>query len=564
MRMRCVVAGVLTGIAASLVQGQPLETRTSPIDEQTQEVLTSVFEDRSGPRLYRHDTVPPSHFLHSSPSVEWVGIHGFDAIGGKDIITSISCMWGNCANGATGRLLVWQADSTGSLRTAVPLLDQPVTIRDAKTGRYSEYVLSTPVTVTGRFYVGYAAVVIGDESFYMVPMTTLPTPPGRAWIGTRGTAATPQDLADAAVSLDPLNYCFPLRASGAAGAITYQGRLADGGASFTGPADMQFRFFDSPSGSTPLSPKFTNLAVPVTQGLFTVDLPGSESWFTNAPDVYLEIEVRRGGDDYVTLSPRQRITRSPAALHAVRAAAADVADSAITAQSANTAALAQGVPWSGVTGIPASVANAFSPWIGGANSIISYSSGNVGIGTTQPNERLEIAGGPVGTGWLARFSNPSVGNSAFRTTGMRVSDDGFFEVANSVAAGAPNFARLNGNGVWSAVSDARLKADVTPDDPAEMLAAALKLRPVHLVWKKSGAADSGLLAQEVREVLPDLVTGDESRGVLTVDYSKVGVVAVGAIQEQQKKIDRLEAENRSLLERLERLEAAFRDSAGKR
>lgn len=122
MRMRCVVAGVLTGIAASLVQGQPLEMRTTPIDDQSRQVLASVFDDRSGPRLYRHDTVPPSGFLHATANLEWVGIHGFDAIGGKDIITSISCMWGNCTNGATGRLIVWQADSTGDLKTAVPLL----------------------------------------------------------------------------------------------------------------------------------------------------------------------------------------------------------------------------------------------------------------------------------------------------------------------------------------------------------------------------------------------------------------------------------------------------------
>jgi BMFP domain-containing protein YqiC len=97
-----------------------------------------------------------------------------------------------------------------------------------------------------------------------------------------------------------------------------------------------------------------------------------------------------------------------------------------------------------------------------------------------------------------------------------------------------------------------------------MLVAALKLRPVHFVWKKSGAADSGLIAQEVRAVLPDLVTGDESRGVLTVDYSKVGVIAVGAIQQQQTMIERLRAENSELRQRLERIEAALRDAAAKR
>jgi len=429
------------------------------------------------------------------------------------------------------------------LKTAEPLLDQTVTIRDAKTGRYSEYTLSTPVTVTGRFYVGYAAVVIGNESLYLVPTATTPTPPGRTWISATVTGSTPQDFAAAASTLDPLNYCFPLRASGGAGAITYQGRLADGGSSFSGPADMQFRFFDSPSGPTPLSPKFTNLSVPVNQGIFAAGLPGDANWFTNAPDVYLEIEVRRGGDDYVTLSPRQRITRSPASLHAVVAA---------------TSTLAQSVPWSGVTGIPASVANAFSPWNTAASGIV-YSGGRVGIGISSPSAPLHVASGAVGTGWQFQLTN----SAALPTyeTGMRMSDGGFFEITNRIN-GFNRLARLDSNGGWTSVSDARLKTDLTPFDGA--LDAALRLRPVRFKWTGDGASDFGFVAQQLRTVLPDAVVGDEAHDSLTVNYSKLSTVAIGAIQEQQKKIDRLEAENRKLRERLERIEAALLDGGAKR
>ncbi|HEX8875720.1 MAG TPA: tail fiber domain-containing protein [Phycisphaerales bacterium] len=371
------------------------------------------------------------------------------------------------------------------------------------------------------------------------------------------------------------------------GSFTYQGRLSGA----TGPVDLRLGLFNAPSGGSPVG--LTTVApsvTPASNGVFTVTVnPGL---IDASQPLWLEIGVAEAGSgSYTTLSPRQPLTATPQALYATRAGIAQLAYTAETAKTATTALTAANatnaanaanatnatnavnattansaatVQWSGVTGVPANVANAFSPWASGGGGIISYSGGSVGIGTTTPVARLDVAGGPIGTGWLTRFINTAVVNAGFRVTGMRVSDDGFFEVSNSVAAGAPNFARLAGNGAWTAVSDARLKTDVTPDDPAEMLAAALKLRPVHFVWKRSSERDAGLIAQEVRDVLPDLVTGDESRGVLTVDYSKVGVVAVGAIQEQQKKINRLEAENRTLRERLERIEAAIRDGATKR
>lgn len=546
MRTSFLIASLVCGIAATFVQGQTPRMHTAPIDEETQQMLASAFEDRSGPRVYRHDMAPPLEFISSSTGTELVGIHGFDAIGGTDIITSISCMWGDCTNGASGRIYVWQADSAGNLNTAVPLVDQTVTIRDAKTGRFCAYALATPVTVTGRFYIGYSAVVNGYQSAYLIRTDTAPTPPGRAWVSGGWPGGSAQYYASVAGPLDGLNYCLPLRASGAAGAITYQGRLSDGGSNFNGQADLRFGFHDSSVGGTPLSPKFTLTSVPVTHGLFTVEIPGDSAWFANAPDVYVEIEVRQSGSGvYRTLSPRQRITRAPAALHAVRAAAADTADSATTAA---TATFAQSVPWSGVTGVPASISNAFSPW-SAATGGIAYSGGRVGIGTAAPAAPLHLTSGAVGTGWQVQLTNAAA--SPTFESGMRLSDGGFFEITNRIN-GFAKFARLDSNGGWSAVSDARLKTDVTPFDAA--LDTVLRLRPVRFRWIGDGAADYGFLAQQLRSVLPETVSGDETQGLLTVNYSKLSVIAIGAVQAQQKQIEALKDENRDLRERLERLE----------
>ena len=96
------------------------------------------------------------------------------------------------------------------------------------------------------------------------------------------------------------------------------------------------------------------------------------------------------------------------------------------------------------------------------------------------------------------------------------------------------------------------------------LAAAMKLRPVNFRWKATGAPDFGLIAQDVRGVLPMLVVGDEATESLTVNYSQLSVVAVGAIQEQQREIASQRSEIASqrgeietLKAKLEKLEAAL-------
>lgn len=183
---------------------------------------------------------------------------------------------------------------------------------------------------------------------------------------------------------------------------------------------------------------------------------------------------------------------------------------------------------------------------------------NAGIGLTNPSSdvRLEILKQNVGSGWHLYLTNPTAA-AQFNRTGMRVSDVGFFEITPAINSG--QFARLSGAGNWSAVSDARLKTDVTPAEG--LLDAALRLRPVNFRWNSTGAKDTGLIAQEVRGVLPSLVVGDEATEMLTVDYSHLSVVAIGAVQELEAKVARLERENRELREfreRIEKLEAAMK------
>ncbi len=221
-------------------------------------------------------------------------------------------------------------------------------------------------------------------------------------------------------------------------------------------------------------------------------------------------------------------------------------------------ATASGVPWSGITGVPANVTA--SPWSATASGI-AYNAANVGIGTVAPLARLHISTGSLASSeWQTLFTNTA--NSTFRG-GMRLGDSGFFDVTNNAANPSPNFARLASTGAWSAVSDARLKTDITTADGN--LAAALKLRPVNFRWLSDGTEDFGLIAQEVRAVLPRLVIGDESKDSLTLSYSQLSVVAIGAIQEQQAQrnadraeIDRLARENADLKARLAAIEAALK------
>ena len=88
-------------------------------------------------------------------------------------------------------------------------------------------------------------------------------------------------------------------------------------------------------------------------------------------------------------------------------------------------------------------------------------------------------------------------------------------------------------------SDRNLKTNIQPINNA--LDKVNKLEGVSFNWKSNGGAELGLIAQDVEQVLPELVITDSKTGLKAVKYGNIVPVLIQAIKEQQKQIDELKA-----------------------
>jgi hypothetical protein len=119
-----------------------------------------------------------------------------------------------------------------------------------------------------------------------------------------------------AIILLVITLALAASAFGQSSAFNYQGRLNDAGASANGTFQFQFRIYDAASGGVQIGGTMSDVAVTVTNGVFTVNLDFGGPAFPGT-DRYLEIAVRKtAGDPYTTLTPRQKITTAPYATKA--------------------------------------------------------------------------------------------------------------------------------------------------------------------------------------------------------------------------------------------------------
>lgn len=198
-----------------------------------------------------------------------------------------------------------------------------------------------------------------------------------------------------------------------------------------------------------------------------------------------------------------------------------------------------------------------------SNAMVVLKNGNVGIGNNFPGSLLT-----VGTNTGARIHVGSVegiedfGASTLACTGSFVPiSNNFYSLGSSTQLWTTVYAS---NGTIN-TSDIREKKNIRSLPYG--LDALLKLNPVSFEWKNDVSGDGeklGLIAQEVLKVIPQVVkthesiVGNETSGQITrkemdrygIYYSDLIPVLIKSIQEQQQKIDTLEARLKALEEKM--------------
>lgn len=166
------------------------------------------------------------------------------------------------------------------------------------------------------------------------------------------------------------------------------------------------------------------------------------------------------------------------------------------------------------------------------NDIIGLN-GKVGIGTNSSGVSLHIAEGDdvtlgFNTGYLI-LGDQLQGNLALDSNEIQAREGG---LATDLELQALGGNVLVGGAIVNA-SDRRLKKDI--ENISYGLNEVLKLRPTQYNWKNREQKQKslGLIAQEVAEVIDNVVTYNEKRDRYGVSYTELVPVLIKAIQEQQ-------------------------------
>lgn len=97
------------------------------------------------------------------------------------------------------------------------------------------------------------------------------------------------------------------------------------------------------------------------------------------------------------------------------------------------------------------------------------------------------------------------------------------------------------NGVYAyaynTLSDASLKQNVVAIQSA--LDKVVRLNGVSFDWKEGSRADYGFIAQQVKEVIPEVVKQNKETGIHSVNYTSIIAIQNEAIKELKKEIDQL-------------------------
>ncbi|HLO45022.1 MAG TPA: tail fiber domain-containing protein [Leadbetterella sp.] len=195
-----------------------------------------------------------------------------------------------------------------------------------------------------------------------------------------------------------------------------------------------------------------------------------------------------------------------------------------------------------------------------------FGMGSVGIGLSNPNDILDvngrmrirhtiIGGNPYTSGlWMSNSTNSLNGaDGAFY--GMKNDTETGIYIGNAWRFWVNNAGNgyLNGNLIQT--SDKRLKKDLSLLNNS--LSNIYKLNGYHYKWieeSRSKAIQTGLIAQEVQQIFPELVQTDE-KGFLSVNYIGLVPHLIEAIKLLKDENDSLKNNKQVIESRLRKIEA---------
>ncbi len=187
-----------------------------------------------------------------------------------------------------------------------------------------------------------------------------------------------------------------------------------------------------------------------------------------------------------------------------------------------------------------------------------YVDGHVGLGTESPAATLHISHTNGTAGLMPnqglRIQNTSATNRFW--TLYTFSSNGALALYSGTGDGVSVGNFNAGTGAYTATSNRHLKTNISQlgSDILEKIA-LLKPSRYSYIRDPLNQMTIGFMAEDVQPLFPELVdaVGENSEN-MAINYAGFSVVAIKAIQQQQKQMEVLQTENEQLKKRLDRLE----------
>ncbi|MFA5904868.1 MAG: tail fiber domain-containing protein [Desulfobacula sp.] len=218
------------------------------------------------------------------------------------------------------------------------------------------------------------------------------------------------------------------------------------------------------------------------------------------------------------------------------------------------------------------------------DGLVVGASGNVGIGTTTPTSKLQLAG--------TSYSNPSLTNGTPTMASFQSGSGTDFVIgsmqsspysawmqhrhASYSGSSFPISLQPSGGNVGIGTTDPSYKLDVNGDirgnnvSPSDIrwktnintidnsLEKVSQLRGVTYEWtdpSKGGGQQIGVIAQEVEQVFPEVISTD-NQGYKSVEYSKLIAPLIEAVKILKSENEKLRQDNEEIKKQITVLKAA--------